>query len=403
MASARITNAKNASESRAVPDSPRSLYLHIPFCRDRCTYCDFYSTRLMEPQVEPYLDALRIELQRRAAGRSFCNVFIGGGTPTSIPAASLARFLADLRRLVKIPAGAEFTVEANPGTLDAEKARVLRDGGVTRVSMGAQTFDPEILKAMRRIHKPADVARSVGVLRDAGFDNLNLDLIFGYPGQTLDMIQYDINQLAALGVEHVSAYALTVAPETWLGREVAAARIATSDDDLYADMYAGIQKGLAAMGMRQYEISNFARPGRICAHNLHCWDYGEYTGAGVSAWSFENGRRFGNLRDKVEYQRRMHAGEAAHDMEEILDAEARLGEMAMLKLRTLAGIDADWWRERAGRPLRKLARRLQIHIDTGLVQWDKQVLRLAPAGLFVSNAILRDTFATPQGEYMDVR
>lgn len=372
-------------------DTMNSLYVHIPFCVDRCSYCDFYSTKLDDTQVRPYLDALALELERRAAGRAFDTIFIGGGTPTSIREGMMERMLSDITSRVTLRPGGEFSCEANPGTVTPAKAALLKAAGVNRVSMGAQSFQPAILASMRRIHSPAQVVESVRALRAAGIDNLNLDLIFAYPGQDLAMLRDDLAQAAALEPAHLSSYALSFEEGTALHSQLQAGRVRETDEDTYAAMYDALLEGATAMGMEQYEISNFARPGFHCRHNYSYWNYTEYTGVGVSAWSFEGGRRFGNLRNMAEYMRRMLAGRPGHDEAERLEGGARAGEAAVMKLRTLDGIDRAWWDRVAGDPpLDAVARRLAKHMDAGLMAWDGERLRLTRRGLFVSNSILLD-------------
>ena len=271
----------------------RGLYIHVPFCFHKCHYCDFYSFVDREGRSGEYLARLADDVSwtlGRVEGE-IDTVFIGGGTPTLLTAAELAELTAQVRRF-PLARGAEWTVEANPETIDLEKARVLADAGVNRVSVGAQSFDPRHLKTLERWHDPANVARAAGFLREAGIVNFNLDLIFGIPGQTLDEWRADLARALEIGPEHLSCYGLTYEQNTAMTKRLERGEFEPCDDGVEAEMYEATRDTLEAAGFAQYEVSNYARPGRECRHNLVYWRNEPWWALGPSASGSIAGHRF---------------------------------------------------------------------------------------------------------------
>jgi oxygen-independent coproporphyrinogen-3 oxidase len=259
-------------------------------------------------------------------------VFFGGGTPSLLAAAQLTRILDAIDRVDD----AEVTVECNPDSVDAAKLAAYRAAGVNRLSFGVQSMAPRVLRALNRTHDPANVERSVVLARDAGFDRINLDLIYGTPGESIDDWRASLDGVLALGVQHVSAYALTVEPATPLGRRVAAGA-AAPDDDFQADAYLLADTLLTAAGLEWYEVSNWAVPGEECRHNLLYWGEGEYVGIGCAAHGHTDGRRWWNARTPERYIAAVRAGAPAEAGAEQLDAVPRAEEACALALRTRAG------------------------------------------------------------------
>lgn len=353
------------------------IYVHVPFCLTRCGYCDFNAYAGLEHLRAPYLRALLREAELAApawGGEEVHSVFVGGGTPTTLPAGDLAAVLSALRERYRIAPGAEITVEANPDTVDGAKLGALRDAGVTRLSMGAQSFDPVVLASLERVHGPDSVRRAVAAARAAGFEDVNLDLIYGAEGETLASWERTLREAIALGPEHVSAYALTVEPGTPLGRQVALGRRRAPDPDLQAEMFALACELLGAAGYRHYEVSNWARPGSECRHNLGYWRREPYLGLGAGAHSFRGDRRWWNVRPPQEYLRRVEAGELPIGGEERLGpAEAHLEEV-LLRLRILEGVPASWAEPSAAGPL--LEAGLVREADGALVPTERGMLLL---------------------------
>ncbi len=265
------------------------LYIHIPYCRQKCRYCDFASYAGQDGTMAAYVDALLREADAMAVNTKdtpIKTVFIGGGTPSTLPAELLQKLLSGLHERFHIPAGIEFTSEANPGTLTPEWLDAAISGGVNRLSMGMQASQPELLRTLGRIHTQADVETSVQLARKHGIDNISVDLMFGLPGQTPDMWRESLDTALSLGVDHMSCYGLIPEDGTPLKRDVDAGRLTLPDEADERRMYDDTLRILSAHGYQQYEISNFAKPGRECQHNIGYWTREPYIGLGASAASF---------------------------------------------------------------------------------------------------------------------
>ena len=285
---------------------PRALYVHVPFCIRRCAYCDFATAPYDAPSADAYLAKLAVELQRVPLHAPLRTIYFGGGTPTALSEPQLARLLDGVRDRVG-RARLEWTCEANPESVTPAKARLLRDAGVDRVSLGAQSFDPSVLAALGREHAPDHVFRALEILREAGFERLSLDLMFAAPGESTAQLERDLATLARLadprelGLEHVSAYCLTYEPGTPLTRLRGEGRVTPQTDEVELVQYRLVRERLTAAGLAHYEISNFARPGRESRHNLVYWRAEEYYGVGLGAGSYEHGTRRSNTRALDQY------------------------------------------------------------------------------------------------------
>ncbi len=321
--------------SFGVPAPSFGVYVHIPFCASRCDYCDFATWTDREHLIDEYVDALVTDLERRRGERRppATSVFFGGGTPSLLPASALARVLSAIDRT----ADAEVSVECNPDSVDAEKLHTYRAAGVNRLSFGVQSLARHVLRALGRTHDPANVERAISLARTAGFDNVNVDLIYGTPGESVDDWRRTLTGALELEVEHVSAYALTVEPGTPLGRHVAAGTSPAPDDDDQAEKYVLADTVLGAAGLEWYEISNWARPGRACRHNECYWAQGEYLAIGCAAHGHTDGRRWWNVRAPERYIDRIARGESPEADSEVLDASPRRDEGFALALRTRCG------------------------------------------------------------------
>jgi len=315
--------------------TPFGVYLHIPFCAKRCDYCAFATWTDREHLSADYLDACRTDIERAvAAGMpEATSVFVGGGTPSLVPPAGLVAVLDAIPRT----ADAEVTVECNPDTVTHELVTAYRGGGVTRLSFGVQSMVPHVLAGLGRTHDPANVRRSVALARDAGFETFNLDLIYGAAGETLDDWRRTLDEALALAPPHVSAYGLTVEAGTPLAADPAR----HPDDDRQAEEYMLADEVLTAAGLAWYEISNWARPGHECRHNLLYWSQGDYRGFGCAAHSHESGRRWWNVRTPERYLEAVRAGRPTEAAHEELDGDDRLVEGLQLSLRTRRGVTAE--------------------------------------------------------------
>ncbi|HEX9991315.1 MAG TPA: radical SAM family heme chaperone HemW [Acidimicrobiales bacterium] len=313
---------------------PFGAYVHVPFCAARCDYCAFATWTDRGHLVDRYLLAVRTEVERAVADGlpPVTSVFFGGGTPSLVPAAALVDVLAAL----PLAPGAEVTVECNPDTVTAGLLATYRAGGVGRLSLGVQSMVPSVLAALGRTHDPAAVRRSVDLAREAGFETFNLDLIYGAAGETLDQWSRTLDLALELDPPHVSAYGLTVEAGTPLAGDPAR----HPDEDVQADEYLLAAERLEAAGLAWYEISNWAKPGYECRHNLLYWSQGDYRGFGCAAHSHEAGRRWWNVRTPERYVELVEAGRPAEAAGEALDADVRRLEGLQLAVRTRRGVPA---------------------------------------------------------------
>ncbi|AFV03587.1 MULTISPECIES: radical SAM family heme chaperone HemW [unclassified Dehalobacter] len=440
-----------------------SLYVHVPFCVKKCSYCAFYSVPYTAPIIadsrisgsvdgadhmllsDPasdlvfvYLRGLERELELRAkeASQGVSSLFIGGGTPTVLDASQLDRLLSLIYRYyfkalsrtdsielsdpIRDPRintsrtgqVLEKTIECNPGILDREKLMLCRTYGINRISLGAQSFDDHLLKSIGRIHTAEDIHRSVTLIRQSGIDNLNLDLIFGLPGQKMGDWQDTLRQAIALSPEHLSLYALTLEEDTPLHKEYAYSQAGSPDcketldglnsrnrldclpdDDLQADMYEWAVSYLQSCGYGRYEVSNFARPGFECKHNRSYWRGQDYIGLGPGAVSCLNNVRTRNSEDIAGYTRMLESGQRPLDPSatEVLTREQQISEFMMLGLRTADGIDTAEFSAKFQTEIQDIyGQILQNYIDRDIFRLAEGRLKINPACFFVLNAVLVD-------------
>jgi oxygen-independent coproporphyrinogen-3 oxidase len=357
-----------------------SLYVHIPFCQRKCPYCDFNTYAGLSRLFEPFTAALIEEIKQAGAARgrpAVRTLFLGGGTPTVLPVELLAQVLDACRTAFDLLPDAEVTSEANPGTVDVSRFAALRGLGVNRLSMGVQSFDPAELEFLGRIHSAGEAAEAVHAARAAGFDNINLDFIYGLPDQSPATWQRTLEQALALTPEHMSLYSLTIEEGTPFGEWAAAGRLAQPSPDLAADLYELADEVLSSAGYVQYEISNWARcdqstsltstnPRFACRHNLTYWRNEAYLGFGPGAHSSEDGQRWAAIRSVPEYIQRVSAAEASAvaglrpshapspwiDFVEAIDDRLAMGETMMLGLRLVReGVAFERFEQRHGRPM----------------------------------------------------
>lgn len=322
-----------------------SLYVHVPFCAHKCSYCAFYSEASSGELIERYTDALVRELEIVARDLKPKTVFFGGGTPSILNLKQWRRILAAMERLDLLGA-AEWTIESNPATVSLDKGRLWRDYGVDRVSMGVQSLDDDLLDRLGRIHSREMVFKSYDTLRQAGFESINLDLMFAIPGQTLDVWEKTLNEVIALGSEHLSCYEVIYEEDTPLFHQLAAGEISV-DEDLACEMHERLVERANGAGFVQYEIANFARnrqpglpgglPWHACRHNVNYWRGGSYYGLGPSAAGYVRGVRTKNWSNTQLYCERLERGERAIETTEQLAALKRAGETAAFGLRMNSG------------------------------------------------------------------
>jgi len=361
----------------------QGIYIHIPFCHRKCGYCDFNSYAGLDALVAPFVDALHREIEQSPyAGAHFDTVFFGGGTPTYLDGATLAGILEHLARRFAIPSDAEITCEANPGSVSLEQLRTLRQAGFNRLSFGVQSFHPDELRRMERIHTPEEVVQGVAWARAAGFANLNLDLIFALPQQTLERWAASLQQAIALQPEHLSLYALMLEPNTRFYHLYQKGKLRLPDDETQVAMYRLAQRRTAQAGYQQYEISNYALLGYECQHNLIYWRNEPYLGFGPGAVSYMDGRRWTNIKHPREYIRRVLAGEPLELEWERLTGWDAVAETLMLGLRVRAGVDLATLETRFGLPIRThYAPTIEQLARRGWLERDDDIIRLTDEGL----------------------
>lgn len=365
------------------------LYVHIPFCARRCHYCDFNTYEGMEGLAPEYVEALKRDLLSSFKSKSpLRSVFFGGGTPSLLSSGQIKELLDFIREHAGLRADAEITLEANPGTADLEKFEGFRKAGVNRLSFGFQAKQEKHLAALGRIHDASQSAQAWALARQAGFDNLSLDLMFGLPDQSMAEWEESLAWALAFDPDHLSFYGLTIEPGTRFHHLRSQGQLPLPDEDLQADMYSwGIDR-LAKAGLAQYEISNFARQGRESVHNRLYWQNRETLGIGAGAWSFVGAERFSREKNPPIYIEGTKKGFApVAERERLEDAKAR-GEAIYLGLRMLEGIDLELWRSRNsldlmeefGEPARAL-------ISDGLLELSEKRLRLTAKGIPVANHV----------------
>ena len=380
------------------------LYLHIPFCETKCGYCDFFSVALKGRNPGPLVERLLNELRGRTKGIDcIATVFMGGGTPTLLPLDLLERVLKEIGKIVCVAELEEYTVEANPATVDDAKARLLVESGVTRVSMGAQSFHVSELATLERLHSPDDIAPSMATLRRNGVTQVNLDLIFGIPGQTMLSWRQSLQRAIDLAPDHIACYGLTYEPATRLTALRNTSRLTPCDEDLEAEMFLATMDILAAAGYEQYEISNYARPGCKSRHNLIYWRNEPYIGVGPSAagclprnWHLPQGasRRYKNIADIAGYVRSMDAHDHAEAESEIVEGTTLILEMILMQLRLTEGLFVADFEVRTGHDLHQVFGDVLLRFaDAGLVTINENAISLTRQGFLQANYVLAELAA----------
>ena len=373
-----------------------SLYVHIPFCHTRCHYCDFNTYAGMLPLREPYVRALLTEIGMASAltklpggkPRRSRTIFFGGGTPSLLSVSQVSRILDACYNNFAVDEDAEITLEAKPGTWSREQLVGLRAAGVNRLSMGAQSFDAELLKTLGRIHSPKDITQAVRDAQAAGFTSINVDFMFGLPGQTMRHWRETIDRALDLHIEHLSLYSLIIEEGTPFYTWTHEGRITPGDEDLCADMYEYADERLHAAGYVNYEISNWSLPGFQSRHNLTYWHNFPYIGMGAGAYSSFGGRRFSNVREPAEYSRMLKAQQWPEVESETVDKAQAMSETAFLALRTAQGLHLPTFEQRFALPFAQFAGdRLHMVEEAGLLERETEWLRLSKRGRLLGNEV----------------
>ncbi|WP_458408355.1 radical SAM family heme chaperone HemW [Anaerotignum sp.] len=367
------------------------LYIHIPFCRQKCLYCDFPSWAGKEEQMQGYVDALTKEIQNRSKeypDRKVVSVFFGGGTPTTLEISMLEQLMQAVFENWDITEDAEITTEANPGTLDAEMAQALKKMGFNRLSMGVQVWQNRLLKDLGRIHTIEAFQENYKAVREAGFGNVNTDLMFALPDQTMADWQETVKNIVTLGPEHISAYSLILEEGTPFFDRYEKGELEPAEEELDREMYHWAVDYLAEMGYEQYEISNFAKKGRQSRHNRIYWQAEEYLGMGLGSHSYMDGERFHNMYDLQEYIKANGDVSLLKEEVEIITEEDALAECMFLGLRLTEGVSFERFRERFGKEMKNIyGSQIEELVKDGLLVEDKIGIRLTRRGVDISNFV----------------
>jgi oxygen-independent coproporphyrinogen-3 oxidase len=392
----RIQTLLQPTESIHALLETAALYLHVPFCHTRCYYCDFNTYAGLLPMREPYVRALIKEIElagnqaRTADGkrRRSRSIFFGGGTPSLLTPTQITRLLQACFAAFSVDADAEITMEANPGTLSQEQLLAIRAAGINRLSMGAQSFDANLLQTLGRIHTPEEIEQAVHWARAAGFQSISLDLMFGLPGQTMQHWHETLDRALELRPEHLSMYSLIVEEGTPFFDWVRQGKITPGEEDLCADMYEYADKRLQEAGYLNYEISNWSLPGYHSLHNLTYWQNLPFIGMGAGAYSSFADRRFSNEREPAQYIKRLKAGELPEVESEPIEPEQAMAETSFLALRTAPGLHLPTFEQRYSLPFAQfVGNRLQTVMDAGLIEYDDGWLRLSDRGRLLGNEV----------------
>ena len=361
------------------------LYLHVPFCATRCGYCDFNTYTPGELDMAPvaYLDSLARELSMTGVDREVDTIFIGGGTPSLLGADGLGRILTMVRDNFDLAPDAEITTESNPESTSPAYFDGLLDAGFTRVSLGMQSASPDVLQVLDRTHTPGRAVAAAREARDAGFEHVNLDMIYGTPTETDDDVIATLDAVLSAGVDHVSAYSLIVEDGTAMARKVRRGELPAPDEDVYARRYEMIADRLEGAGFSWYEVSNWAKPGGECRHNEIYWRDGDWWGAGPGAHSHLGNRRFHNVKHPARYAAMLAAGDLPIAGEELLSAADRHTEALMLGLRLRDGVPLSWI-EPAGHEV------VDTFVDRGLLHRIDDRVALTDAGRLLADGIITD-------------
>ncbi|MSU02911.1 radical SAM family heme chaperone HemW [Tissierella pigra] len=368
-----------------------SLYIHIPFCISKCYYCDFTSFSHENHRIHDYISSLLIEMEmykEKLKDYTIKTIFIGGGTPSSIDGKYIYKLLQFIYENFNTTGLTEITIEANPGTIDKEKVRLYKEAGINRVSMGVQTLDNNLLKSIGRIHTSEDFYRSYELLKGANIENINVDLIFGLPNQTIENVIDSLDKIIQIGVKHISYYGLILEENTKLYNLYRKGSITLPNEDIEREMYHKVTEYLINYGYNHYEISNYSLAGYECKHNLVYWDLEPYLGLGLSSHSYMENKRFFNVSNINNYIKKLKEKDLPIDGEEIINLETEIEEFCILGLRKIKGINKLEFKRRFDEEIEnRYEDIINKHINNGLIVNEKGFVKLTKKGLDLSNLV----------------
>lgn len=378
------------------------LYVHMPFCKQKCYYCDFVSYANKYNMVDRYIQCLKKEIIQYANENRIMSkhglepkyviktIYIGGGTPSSIDELYIINILQKIKENFKIKNDAEITIEVNPGTVNKEKLETYRDIGINRLSIGLQAVQDEILKSIGRIHTFKDFENTYKYAREVGFNNINVDLMINLPNQTLDNVKESVKAILNLKPEHISVYSLILEENTKLYEMVKSKQVALEPEEVERQMYWHVKETLEKYKYIQYEISNFAKSGFQSQHNIDCWNQEEYIGVGIAASSFIENKRYSNISNLEEYMDNIESGMPNKNLilDEVLDFESKMNEFMMLGLRTIQGVDIKKFEQKFKiNPIIKYCKILEKLNHEGLIEIDANNIKLSNKGIDLANVV----------------
>lgn len=373
----------------------KSVYLHIPFCEHICHYCDFNKFYIKNQPVEDYLKAVEKEMEQsiaRFGAEEIHTIFVGGGTPTSLTTNQLDHFLNSIHKHfgAYMNIKTEFTFEANPSHLSKEKLLLLFEGGVNRLSFGVQVFDDELLEKIGRTHRAADVFQTIALAKEVGFQNINADLIYSLPGQTVEGFKETLKQAFSLDVQHFSGYSLQIEPKTVFYNLMRKGKLHLPTEDEEVEMYTILMDKMALNGYTQYEISNFARPGFESKHNLTYWNNNEYFGIGAGAHSYVQGVRRANAAPLNQYISLIKETGFPYSEENVLTERERMEEEVFLGLRKTLGVSKEVFYQKFGRDINSIfGTEIQDQVEKGLLKESDESIKLTRKGMFLGNEVFQ--------------
>lgn len=373
----------------------KAAYIHIPFCEQICHYCDFNKFLLQGQPVDDYLDAMELEMKRlvrQSNAEPIETIYIGGGTPTALNEAQLKRMLESVRaELQPIDPNVEFTVEANPSVTDRNKLTILKEAGVNRLSIGVQAFQDTLLTALNRNHRQEDVWKMIAEAQSIGFDNISIDLMFGLPGQTLEMFQQSVQHALDLDVPHISAYSLQVEKQTVFYIRDQKGQLTLPGEEQESEMFEYLIDTLRENGFSQYEISNFGKPGFESKHNLVYWKNEEYYGIGAGAHGYIAKHRYENVKPLPHYIKKINEGHLPQRLSNELTEKEQMEEEVFLGLRKMSGVDKETFYQKYHKRIDEVfAPQIEKLVEEGLLENDRDVLRLTAKGVFLGNEVFQE-------------
>lgn len=371
---------------------PKSLYVHVPFCEQICHYCDFNKFFLKNQPIDEYLDLCGREMEKTVlafpTNEEISTIYIGGGTPTSLSTEQLQLLIAQIKKHFPIKKSVEFTVEVNPGSADKEKMSMLNEMGVNRLSIGAQTFDESLLKAINRDHEAEDVEKTVELARRAGIINLSIDMMFGLPTQTLQQWKDSLNVACELPIQHISAYSLKVEEKTVFYQLLRKGKLSLLDQEEEATMFEYMLEKLTENGFNHYEISNFAKPGRESIHNLTYWDNEEYYGIGAGAHSYMDGVRRMNHGPLPKYMTALKNNDLPYLEEHVVTIKEKMEEQMFMGLRKRKGVSVAKFQKRFGKDIYEVFPQVIEKLKKNhLLEEENDYVRLTDKGLLLGNEV----------------